>query len=182
MKVITNNASASVAGVKAQVKIKNENTFNEGGYENIPFEDRKAVKQLLEKLAQWGNADAAYELFDLYINGYFGEVEDRTSLEYLRQAANLGHSGALFVLGMYIISTPSTVELFNHAVKLFSESARRGFAHAEGVMSVMANDPKVAKHWRQKALKHGCSQKDIELFESVLFIPLLMFGCPSFKA
>ncbi len=182
MKTMTNNAKASVAGAKAQERKKNENTYNEGSYESIPYEDRKDIKQLLEKLAQWGNADAAYELFSLSVNSYFGEVEAETSVEYLRQAANLGHSEAMFVLGMSIMSTPLTAELFNHAVRLLTESARRGFAHAEGVMSVFASNPKVSKYWRKKALKHGCSKEHIELYEAVLSIPLLVFGRPSVKA
>ncbi len=53
----------SVAGVMA--KMNKVNTFEEDYYENIPYEDREDVKQLLWKLAVWGNADAAYELYSL---------------------------------------------------------------------------------------------------------------------
>ena len=171
------NANVSVAGVLA--KMNKVNTFEEDYYENIPYEDREDVKQLLWKLAVWGNADAAYELYNLYINGYFGEITDEESTKYLRKAANLGHPNALFVLGMSLMSQPSTIDMFNYAAKAIEESARKGCVLAEGVMSVLVADGKTAKRWRKKAIKHGCPSEGIEFIENVLFVPLLMFGHPS---
>ncbi|RKP40089.1 hypothetical protein BJ085DRAFT_9851, partial [Dimargaris cristalligena] len=139
--------------------------FYECKVDDQVFKDNEEAQKLLEKAAQFGNADAQYRLGQAFEFGECGyETDPMYSVSYYRMAAEQGHKEAQMALSAWYLSgSPGTVDQNdNLAYKWCAKSAAQGLVKAEFAMGYYFEvgigtpiDVEKAKEWYHIAISHG---------------------------
>jgi len=88
--------------------------------------------QLIELLAQKGNAEAQYNLGEMYYNGYYGVAKDITEAgRWYRKSAEQGNASAQCNLGYMYWHGDGVPKDYTEAVIWFRKSAEQGNADAK---------------------------------------------------
>ena len=127
-------------------------------------EAKKALRDW-EQLAGKKNADALFNLGQVYRLGQGAPSDERKAEGYYRRAADLGHTPAIRELGTLYIFRGQTPDSRAQGVALLENAAARGDARAEYVLGVLyfggdlaARDPVRAYAWTLLALDGGLSE------------------------
>ena len=117
--------------------------------------DTAPLRAFLEKSAQAGYADAAYELGNGLIDGRFGKPERATGLHWLERAAELDHPLAQYQLAWQGLAAEKRVQWLERAARLGYTPAEfylgMAYAYGDGV----AADDKAAVDWYRQAAEKG---------------------------
>ena len=94
------------------------------------FEETKAS-------AEAGDADAQYNLGELYRNGQGVEQDFKEALKWYQKAADQGHADAQLNLGVMYANGEGVLEDDKEATKWFQKAADQGLAMAQSNLGVM---------------------------------------------
>ena len=106
----------------------------------------------LINLAKQGVASAQYEIAFRYSSGLFGVPKnDHESIEWYRKAAEQGHSGAQFFLGLSYES--SVFPDYKEAMKWYRKSAEQGYSNAQFSLGMLYAEGKCVPQNDFEAIK-----------------------------
>lgn len=125
-------------------------------------EDYVQGKELLEKAAANGYADAQYALGLTYACGYGVEQDYTKAAEWYQKAADNGNADAQLQLGIMYDYGLGVEQNYAKAVELYSKAAANGKADAQYALAIMYRDGEgvekdyaKAMEWYQKAADNG---------------------------
>ena len=123
--------------------------------------------------ANSNDAEACFRLGELFEDGYDYYINGKLSLNYYTKATVLGHAGAMCSLaiiyergwvGLECSENKYYVtENWSEAIRLYNESAKRGYANAHSCLAEIYLDGKLLPQDLNKALLH--EKKAIKLFQ-----------------
>lgn len=112
--------------------------------------------------AENGCTDAQYQLGIIYHEGRYGQAKDlNESFKWSQIAAELGHSGAMLLLGMAYLNGDGVAENEKDGLRWITQSANLGnnmAAYYLGVFyfeAIEIKDVSKARYWLQKAIELG---------------------------
>ena len=124
--------------------------------------DYKTAIKHWELLAEYGNADAQYNLGFMYENGIGLKKSDYWAFLWINKAAQLGQTNAQFTLGNMYRTGAGIGKDFKQTVKWFKEAGKKGHVSAQfnlGAMYINGDGVhkslKDAKYWISLANKNG---------------------------
>ncbi len=125
---------------------------------------KKAISEL-EKLAEAGNADAAYFLAECYLKGNVFPASDDKGAKYLVLAAKLGNTKALVRLGGIGFHNAESEEEKEEVLSDFRKAAFAGHPEAEFIVAAFYEmgygckvNKKMAALWGLKASIDHCDR------------------------
>ena len=98
---------------------------------------------IIRPLAEYGDADAQYNIGWMYLNGYGLRVNDTLALEWWQRAAKQGHIDASFSIGMlYSLGEGKVAKDLDLAIDYYLVAARNGQEDAVALLQsmMMRND------------------------------------------
>jgi TPR repeat protein len=124
--------------------------------------DYAKARLLWTKLAQDGDADAQYNLANMYRNGRGGALDFKLALKFYSLAAQQGLRRAQFNLGNLYMHGRGVDQDYKKAIEWFERAAETGHVPALINLGFMfesgygvKKDPKVALKWYQRAANDG---------------------------
>ncbi len=107
-------------------------------YKKAAREGSKEGQDHVKKLADQGDAEAQYQLGNLYdptmTAGYKKEKNDQKCFEYQQKAADQGHRLALCNLGLMYLNGQSVAKNIEQGLKHLKEAAEKGSTSAQSVI------------------------------------------------
>lgn len=118
------------------------------------------------KKAQSGDTQARYILGILFATGSSRTPRDTSrAVQWLRKAADRGHAGAQFSLGILMRHTGADAADAREGFRLIVTAAKAGFAEAQNVVGkhllkgeILKSDPVAARRWFQLAAEAGLTE------------------------
>jgi hypothetical protein len=123
-----------------------------------------------EPLAQQGNADAQYNLGQMFRRGLGVPQDYKTAVTWYRRAAEQGYASAQFNLGLMYDEGLGVPQDYKTAVKWYSRAADQGIAQAQSNLGLMYSegqgvpqDYKTAVKWYSRAAEQEHAKAQFNL-------------------
>ncbi len=114
--------------------------------------------------AEAGNAEAQFNLGEMYYNGEGVSQNDKEALKWYLKAAEQGHAGAQYTLGFMYYNGEGVSQNDKEATNWFSRAARHGHAKAQRILAICyAKGKGVPKDYKKafKLFSEAADQGDV---------------------
>ena len=118
--------------------------------------------QLLQPLANQGDAIAQNNIAVLYEEGLGVPRSDKEALKWYKKAAQQGQAEAQFMVGLFHAEGRGTTQNYQQAFEWYSKAAKQGHADAQNNLAMryasgtgVKQNVKLAKFWFAKAAANG---------------------------
>ena len=162
-KIILSILLLAVSSVQAAPR---SNTKNQAIYSQaiVAVQQKNFTKalQLLQPLANQGDAVAQNNIAVLYEEGLGVPRSDKEALKWYHKAAQQGQAEAQFMVGLFHAEGRGTAQNYEQAFAWYSKAAKQGNADAQNNLAMryasgtgVQQNVKLAKFWFAKAAANG---------------------------